>query len=162
MPFLLSSKGLGTRLNPVTTEIATWPTAKCYLWSLQGHLIDAEGLHTTADKLKAIVETPAPTNVPKLRSFLGLLNYDGKFFTQPVYSPLSFELSQCHDWKWKWTAGCAKAFQQAKDVLVSSQVLAHYNPTQPIMPTHMVWVQLFLMFNPMETKNPFPKHTNWM
>lgn len=42
-----------------------------------GHSIDAQGLHTTAMKCKAIMEAPAPTNVTQLRSFLGKVNYYG-------------------------------------------------------------------------------------
>ena len=44
-----------------------------------GHRIDADGLHTTTDKLEAITKVPTPRNVQELRSFLGLLNYYGKF-----------------------------------------------------------------------------------
>ena len=44
-----------------------------------GHKIDAEGLHTMANKLEAIVQAPKPHNLQELRSFLGLLNYYGKF-----------------------------------------------------------------------------------
>ena len=44
-----------------------------------GHQVDAEGLHTTTEKLEAITKAPAPKNVRELRSFLGLLNYYGKF-----------------------------------------------------------------------------------
>lgn len=38
-----------------------------------GHRIDAQGVHTSEKKLKAIVEAPKPRNVQELRSFLGLL-----------------------------------------------------------------------------------------
>ncbi len=44
-----------------------------------GHRVDADGIHTTDEKLKAIVEAPAPKNIQELRSFLGLINYYGKF-----------------------------------------------------------------------------------
>ncbi|XP_062389531.1 uncharacterized protein K02A2.6-like [Sardina pilchardus] len=36
-----------------------------------GHVIDAHGLHKSPEKVRAIVEAPAPTNVSQLRSFLG-------------------------------------------------------------------------------------------
>ena len=45
---------------------------------LLGHRIDAERLHPTKEKLKAIVEAPAPNNIWELKSFLDLINY-GKF-----------------------------------------------------------------------------------
>ena len=58
------------------------------------HLITAEGVHTTSKKIEAVVEAPAPQNVTELRSFLGLLNYYGKFIPNlasilhPLHSPL--------------------------------------------------------------------------
>ena len=44
-----------------------------------GYIIDAEGLHATPAKMKAIVNATQPRNVQELRSFLGLVNYYGKF-----------------------------------------------------------------------------------
>ena len=44
-----------------------------------GHTITARGLSPTEDKVKAISDAPAPTNLKELRAFLGLLNYYGKF-----------------------------------------------------------------------------------
>ena len=44
-----------------------------------GHQVDAEGLHTTADKVEALLKAPVPTNMQELRSFLDLLKYYGKF-----------------------------------------------------------------------------------
>lgn len=44
-----------------------------------GHVIDADGIHTTDTKLKAIVDAPAQKNVAELWSFLGWLNYYGQF-----------------------------------------------------------------------------------
>ena len=40
-----------------------------------GHVIDADGLHPTESKIKAIKEEPSPSNVTQLRSFLGIINY---------------------------------------------------------------------------------------
>jgi hypothetical protein len=66
-----------------------------------GHRIDAEGLHTTQGKLEAIINAPAPTNISELRSFLGLLNYYGKFV--PNLSTLLHPLNQLlqHETEWK-------------------------------------------------------------
>ena len=47
--------------------------------SFLGHRIDAEGIHPLEEKLAAIIQAPAPQNVQELRSFLGLVNYYGKF-----------------------------------------------------------------------------------
>ena len=40
-------------------------------------MIDAEGVHPSPEK--AIVEAPTPNNVTELWSFLGMLQYYGKF-----------------------------------------------------------------------------------
>ena len=44
-----------------------------------GHKIDAKGLHALESKVEAITKAPTPRNVQELRSFLGLLNYYGRF-----------------------------------------------------------------------------------
>lgn len=44
-----------------------------------GYRIDAQGLYSTASKVNAIMNAPASRNVSELRSFLGLLNYYGRF-----------------------------------------------------------------------------------
>lgn len=44
-----------------------------------GHLIDGNGLHPTKEKVNVIQEAPQPRNVTELRSFLGIINYYGKF-----------------------------------------------------------------------------------
>ena len=62
--------------------------------SYLGHIISREGLHTKETKVRAIVEAPEPTNVGELSSFLGMVNYYGKFLPDlastlaPLYSLL--------------------------------------------------------------------------
>ena len=97
-----------------------------------GHQVDADGLHTLPSKVAAIVQAPEPENEQQLRSFLGLLNYYSKFIPNlaTILHPLNHLLRK--EVHWKWTQECADAFQRAKDSLVSSQVLAHYDPKLPI------------------------------
>ena len=56
-----------------------------------GHVVSADGLHPTKEKVRAIVEAPAPQNIVQLRSFLGLVNYYSKFLPQ-----LSSTLASLH------------------------------------------------------------------
>ena len=97
-----------------------------------GHRVDADGIHTTEDKLQAIVQAPAPKNVHELRSFLGLINYYGKFIPNAVaiLQPLNNLLRK--EAKWKWLKECQKSFNLAKEKLTSAKVLTHYTPTLPI------------------------------
>ena len=97
-----------------------------------GHRLDSEGQHPTDDKLRAVIDAPTPKNVQQLRSFLGLLNYYCKFVPNlaSILYPLNQLLQKNH--KWSWTQDCVKAFQAAKEGLISSQVLVHYDPNLPI------------------------------
>ena len=97
-----------------------------------GHRIDSQGIHPTEEKLKAIVEAPSPRNVQELRSFLGLVNYYGKFIQNAatILAPLNSLLRK--DTPWEWTQECQQSFKLAKETLTSSKVLVHYDPSLPI------------------------------
>lgn len=79
-----------------------------------GHIVDKDGLHATPAKVKAINNAPEPRNVHELRSFLGLVNYYGKFIhhLSTVTQPLNQLL--CKGILWKWTR-CQQAFQELKE-----------------------------------------------
>ena len=85
-----------------------------------GHVIDSSGLHLTKTKVKAITEAPTPRNVAELRSFLGLINYYGKFLPNlsSTLAPLYKLLQQNTQWQW-WVT----AFNAAKEALQSSTLL---------------------------------------
>ena len=90
-----------------------------------GHKIDTEGHHPLDSKLRAITEVPEPKN---LHSFLGLVaEYYGRFI--PNVSLLIYPLNALlqKDTHWSWTSKCRAAFQEAKNRLVSSQILVHYD-----------------------------------
>ena len=97
-----------------------------------GHRIDANGLHTTQNKVEAITQVPAPTNLHELRAFLGLLHYYGKF--HPDLATLLHPLNELlkSGVPWVWSKACERAFQLTKMLLVGAPVLAHYNPSLPI------------------------------
>ena len=98
-----------------------------------GYRIDAKGVHTTDRKVQAIIDTPAPTNVTKLRSFLGMINFYAKFI--PNLSSLLHPLhSLLHaGQRWKWSKECEKVFVKAKGLLMQAPVLAHYDPDRPLV-----------------------------
>ena len=97
-----------------------------------GYRIDAEGIHPTDEKLKAIVDAPAPKNLQELRSFLCLINYYGKFIPNAatILAPLNGLL--CQDAVWKRTEECQKSFDLAKKTQTPSEVLVHYDPSLPL------------------------------
>ena len=97
-----------------------------------GHRIDEHGLHTADQKVAAVREAPQPKNVQELRSFLGLLHYYGKFLPNlaTLLHPLNALLRV--DSEWNWTSECKEAFENAKKLLITAPVLAHYDPSLPL------------------------------
>ena len=97
-----------------------------------GYLVDAEGLHATAGKVKAILDAPKPCNVKQLRAFLGLVNYYDRFV--PHLATVAHPLNQllCKDVKWLWNNDCDKAFSLLKERLASQSVLVHYDVNLPV------------------------------
>ncbi|KAL6455395.1 hypothetical protein MHYP_G00361710 [Metynnis hypsauchen] len=94
-----------------------------------GHVIDSDGLHTAPSKLKAIVDAPVPGNVSQLRSFLGLLNYYGRFIPQLATLLKPMHELLCDGKTWKWSKECDMAFNKAKAALTNETVLIHFDPT---------------------------------
>lgn len=48
-----------------------------------GHIISANGIQTSPEKTAALLETPKLNNKQQLLSFLGVVNYYGKFVPSP-------------------------------------------------------------------------------
>ena len=97
-----------------------------------GHVIDDEGVHPSPEKVQAIVEAPSPATVTEPRSFLGMLQYYGKFL--PNLSTLMHPLNNLlrEGVSWSWQPECQEAFESAKELLQSAKVLAHYDVNLPI------------------------------
>ena len=98
-----------------------------------GHVISANGIQPSQEKVKALQEAPAPTNTQQLRSFLGAVNYYRKFISNlsSVLSPLNKLLQK--GVKWTWGEEQRTAFTEAKRQLTSTSVLTHYDPQKPLI-----------------------------
>ena len=96
-----------------------------------GHLIDQEGIRADPEKTSAIRLMEAPSNVPELRRFLGMVNQLGKF--SPCIAELSQPLRELLSTKQSWVWGSSKeqVFAQIKVELTQPTVLMLYNPQAP-------------------------------
>ena len=100
-----------------------------------GHVIDKDGIRTTEAKVRAITQSPTPTNVSELKSFLGIVNYYSRFIpdrAQTLY-PL-FDLLK-KDVRWSWDKKQQRAFEECKRLLTSHQLLVHFDPELPLVLT---------------------------
>ncbi len=98
-----------------------------------GHVIDEQGRHPTAEKVQAIQDAQTPKDVTQLRSFLGILNYYGKFLPNlsSTLSPLHDLLRKNH--KWHWGTKQDEAFQVAKEALQADSLLVYFDPKKPLI-----------------------------
>ncbi|XP_055542887.1 uncharacterized protein K02A2.6-like [Wyeomyia smithii] len=98
-----------------------------------GHIIDEDGLHPDPEKTRAISQMPAPKNISQLRSYLGAINYYGRFVGQmkELRAPLDRLLKK--DARWDWTAECQRSFERFKTILLSDLLLTHYDPDKEII-----------------------------
>jgi len=110
---------------------------KCELYDSKvnylGFVVSEQGVHTDPAKVAAIVDAAEPADVSQLQSFLGLVNFYSRFI--PNSSQLMFPLNQLlqKGVKWEWSEQCKKSFEDIKSVLSSSSVLAHYDPSKPLV-----------------------------
>ena len=100
-----------------------------------GHRINKEGLQPTDEKVRAITDTPRPSNISELSAFLGLINFYGKFMKNlsTILAPLYNLLHKGTTWKWK--SAQQKAFEEAKELLKSPKLLVHYDINKELVLT---------------------------
>ncbi|KAK3743868.1 hypothetical protein QZH41_016473 [Actinostola sp. cb2023] len=90
------------------------------------HVIDSTGVHPVQEKVQALQEARAPTNVSELKSYLGLLNYYNRFLPNlsTALAPLHRLLRKGEPWQWKDQEQAS--FDKSKQLILSADVLVHY------------------------------------
>lgn len=98
-----------------------------------GHMIEKGKIYPIKDNVKAIKEFPRPTTRKMVRQLLGKINFYHKFIdhcTQRL-NPLHNLLKK--DEKFIWTNECENCFQQIKQYLCSTPILAIYDHEKEIV-----------------------------
>ncbi|XP_055623231.1 uncharacterized protein K02A2.6-like [Toxorhynchites rutilus septentrionalis] len=98
-----------------------------------GHIVDSRGLRPDPAKIEAITKLPPPADVSGVRSFLGAINYYGKFV--PNMRMLRYPLDNLLkvETKFSWSPECQKAFDRFKQIHSSDLLLTHYDPKREII-----------------------------
>ncbi|XP_070167571.1 uncharacterized protein [Polyergus mexicanus] len=91
-----------------------------------GHRISADGINPDPSK---VAELTAPKDVSSVRSFLGMVNYLGKFVPRlsETLAPIYNLLKSKNDFIW---SDCEKAFKSVLKVLTSSPCLPIFDPNR--------------------------------
>ena len=112
----------GATLNPEKCEFSKREV------KFAGHVISEDGIRSDPEKVESVQGMTTPQNVSDVRRFLGMVNQLGRFIphlaekTKPLRDLLS-KKNQFH-----WGQAQQECFNQLKDELSSTPVLAHYDP----------------------------------
>ena len=100
--------------------------------TFMGHCITEHGVKPDPEKIKAIVEMPAPTDKPSLQRFLGMANYLNAFCPNlsTVIHPLLALTRQ--DVPFEWASVHTEAFTKARELIASSPCLAYFDSRKPV------------------------------
>ncbi|PAA46205.1 hypothetical protein BOX15_Mlig001265g10 [Macrostomum lignano] len=92
-----------------------------------GHVVSADGIATSPEKIAEIRDWPTPKNVKEVRSFLGLCGYYRQFIADfsRIAEPMLRRTR--HDCPWSWDEECQAAFEALKERLQGSEVMAFPN-----------------------------------
>lgn len=98
-----------------------------------GHVLSKAGIRPNPNKTQEIINIPRPEDVHQVRSFLGAVNYYGKFVKNMMNlrGPL-IELT-LDNADFKWGEDQEKAFVDLKKIMGSELILTHYDPLKKIV-----------------------------
>lgn len=94
-----------------------------------GHRISLNCIKPLNDKIKAIIDLPAPRTVKEVRALLGRINFYRKFIKNAAATlhPIS-NLTKKHT-EFVWDNECQDAFEQIKKILTSEPLLCIFEPS---------------------------------
>ncbi|XP_062713385.1 uncharacterized protein K02A2.6-like [Aedes albopictus] len=129
------------RLTEVLKRLSTYNMRinidKCQFFTDEieycGYRIDKTGIHKVRSKVEAVQNMPTPANKDQVRSFVGLINYYGRFF--PNLSTTLYPLNNLlkNAVPFVWSKQCQAAFDSVKQEMQSDRFLVHYNPSLPLV-----------------------------
>ena len=98
-----------------------------------GFIVGYGGIRTQPEKIQAVQDWQTPSNVKELRSFLGLTGFYQRFIPDyaKIITPLTDMLRK--DIKWEWAVQHQLAFDNLKQALLDSVVLAFPDPNKPYL-----------------------------
>lgn len=98
-----------------------------------GYRINKYGIQKVKSKIDAIQNVQVPRDKSQVRAFVGLINYYRRFIkdASTILQPLNNLLKDTVPFE--WSKACQKAFEEAKEVIQSEQVLCHFDPTLPLV-----------------------------
>ena len=122
-----------TRAREVNLE---FNTEKCKIKQgdvpFVGHVLRKEGLKPDPEKIRAVKEMKPPENDKELKTFLGFIQYLGKFM--PNMATESAPLRELLEKNVAWHLDHLheESFQKLKQMASSTPILGYYDPSKPL------------------------------
>ena len=100
---------------------------------LLGHMVSERGIEVDPDKIKAILDMPAPKTEKEIRGFLGRLQYISRFIARltDICEPIFCLLRK--NQPTVWNDDCQFAFEKIKEYLLSPPVLVPPMSGRPLL-----------------------------
>jgi hypothetical protein len=89
-----------------------------------GHVVPYKGVHPDPAKVKKMRNYPVPTDVTKLRQFLGLASYYQKFIKNFAKTAHPLHALTRNNVQFEWSTECESAFARLKECLITTPVLS--------------------------------------
>lgn len=98
-----------------------------------GHRVSEKGISADEEKVRAIVQFPAPTSKEELLRFNGMVTYVSRYI--PNFADISFPYRQLlkKDVPWNWAEAQQAAFDKLKCLITNAPVLSHYDQSKPLV-----------------------------
>ena len=97
-----------------------------------GHVLSKDGLKPDPEKIRAVKEMKPPENAKELKTFLGFIQYLGKFM--PNMATESAPLRELLEKNAAWHLDHLheESFQKLKQMASSTPILGYYDPSKPL------------------------------
>ena len=98
-----------------------------------GHIVSERGIEVDPEKIKAILDMPAPRNEKEIRGFLGRLQYISRFISRltSICEPIFSLPRKNQPTVWNNDGQCA--FEKINECLLSPPVLVPPTPGRPLL-----------------------------
>ena len=97
-----------------------------------GHVLSKEGLKADPEKIRAVKEMKPPENAKELKTFLGFIQYLGKFMPNMATESAPLRELLEKNVAWHWDHLQEESFQKLKQLASSTPVLGYYDPSKPL------------------------------
>ena len=96
-----------------------------------GHVFSGKGLKADSEKIGVVQDMNQPQSVRRRMTFLGFIQYLGKFMPKMADISASFRLLTQTDVEWKWIETEKNSFNRLKKLATEAPVLRFYDPSLP-------------------------------